>query len=357
MKRITKGTPDNYLKKLILNAVKFGNHLSEDIIESVLSTPYLYAEEDGEVIENFYGGGMGGIRTGITAMKNAGYLTLYPKDGYGNPTKIKPKRPFKYYLTATGVIHCENPFIKKEHREQRISDEAQRLLEEILLDEPTFQKAVQEFVKTKQVPKLNLTRTKAPIKSYPRVKQETIVIKNPGGYGTKKQIELNSINKISEVQELKDQLKQQKANYTATIQEYENYIHEIESILSQSEIEAVKKFERNLTREEKKQNRYLLATDYANNGYVLDEYFFNVWNGNYIIVILKKLMELGQVIAPEYVDIFSKNSDLHKRRQSRIKRFLSGEEIIDCEFYIKEFTVSGVIIDSRYLEEEKTLKW
>ena len=62
------------------------------------------------------------------------------------------------------------------------------------------------------------------------------------------------------------------------------------------------------------------------------------------------------MIALECVDIFSHNSDLYKRRKSRIKENVAGEDIIGCEFFIKEFNESGVVIDSRYLEVEKTIK-
>ena len=331
--------------------------MSEDIIAYVLTTPYYNEEEDGDVTENFYGGGMGGIRTGITAMKKAGYLTLYPKNELGEPLGIKPRRPYQYWLTATGLLHCANPHIKREHREQRISIEAYRFMQELLLDEPLFQEAVREYVKTNQVPKLNVIRQKAPIIRNPRIEQgktEKIVIENPDDYSTESEI---ANNEIKAVQELKAKINQLEADHTATIKEYEKYVRELESTLSQSEIETVKKFERNLSREEKIQMRYALAVEYANNNYYLDEYFFKVWKGDYIIAVLKKLMELGQMIAPECIDIFSRNSDLYKRRQSRIKRTVSGEEILSCEFFIKDFTDSGVVIGSPYLEEDKNLKW
>jgi len=166
-----------------------------------------------------------------------------------------------------------------------------------------------------------------------------------------------SNGEIKELGELKNQLKQVETNHTATIQAYENYIRELESALSYSDIEAVNKYERNLTREEKKQMRYALATEYWNNGYFLDEHFFKQWKGDYIIAVLKKLMEFGQLVAPESIDVFSRKSDLYKRRKSRIKRIVAGQEIAGCEFFIKDFTDTGIVVSSPYFEEDKTLRW
>jgi len=78
---------------------------------------------------------------------------------------------------------------------------------------------------------------------------------------------------------------------------------------------------------------------------------------DYIIVILKKLLEFGQLVTHESIDIFSRGSDLYRRRKSRIKRILTGDEIAGCELVIIGTTESGVVIDSQYLEAEKTLKW
>jgi len=182
-RRITKPTPDNYLKGLILRGVALGNHTSAEIIAHVFATPYYYDEEDGSRTENWYDNEQG-VRSAISYLKNVGYLTLNTRDDDGNIIRIEQTRPYKYYLTQLGEVHAQNPFIKKEHREQRISDEAQRLLQELLLDEPVFQEAVREYVETHQVPKLNVIQQKAPIFRNPRIKQgktEKIIIENPDG--------------------------------------------------------------------------------------------------------------------------------------------------------------------------------
>lgn len=184
-RRITKLTPDNYLKGLILTAVKLEFHTSAEIIEHVQSTPYYYQEEDNEVSENFYGSDAGAVRTAITRLKNAGYLSLYERDEYGTITsRIKQHRPVNYYLTAMGREHELNPHVKRERREHRISDEAYRLMQELLLDEPLFQEAVKEYVETHRLPKLNVIRQRVPIIRNPRIKAgktEKITIEMPDG--------------------------------------------------------------------------------------------------------------------------------------------------------------------------------
>jgi len=144
-RRITKLTPDNYLKGLILTAVERQCHTSAEIIEHVFKTPYYYDEEDGSRTEHWYNNERG-IRSALTYLKNVGYLSLYDRDDAGNIIRIEQTRPYNYYLTQLGQVHAQNPFIKKEHREQRISDEAYRLMKELLQDEPLFQEAVLEYV-------------------------------------------------------------------------------------------------------------------------------------------------------------------------------------------------------------------
>ena len=161
-------TPPNCLKKLILNSIELGNHLSEDIINYVLITPYFYEDE-----EYFYGGGIGGIRSGITAMKIAGYLTLYPKDEQGNSLQIKPKRPFNYYLTALGAIHSVNPFIKKDIRDQHVLEEAIRMRDILLADEPKFKEYMDRLFQKNKTQNVHITPS--PNVTNPRNSDQTVV--------------------------------------------------------------------------------------------------------------------------------------------------------------------------------------
>ena len=170
-RRISKLTPDNELKGLILTAVSLGMRKSLEIISYVQSTPYTYIEADDTMTENLYRGDAGAIRTAITRLKNAGYLSLYHYNELGEITSYKAqRRPYSYYLTAVGRIHQQNPYIKKEHREQKISDEAWRLMRNLLEDENAFQEAVREYARTNEAPKINIVRSKAPIIRNPRIK-------------------------------------------------------------------------------------------------------------------------------------------------------------------------------------------
>lgn len=148
--------------------MELNHHTSAEIIEYVLVTPYLY-DDDGTMTEYWYQNERG-IRSAINYYKNVGYLSLYDRDDAGNIIRIEQKRPYKYFLTVLGQTHSQNPWIKKDHREQRISDEAYRLFEELLLDEPAFREAVREYATTHQLPKLNVTRTRAPIFRNPKVR-------------------------------------------------------------------------------------------------------------------------------------------------------------------------------------------
>jgi len=339
-----KTAPDHSLKTLILSAIYDGHQTSREIQNYISSTPYIVGSEE------YYYSNESGLSSGINYLKNTGFITIYPKDENGRPIKSPtPKRPYRYFLNDRAFQYLKNPN-KKMDRDALVAEMAREMAKDIIKDDEAFKEAVEEKVKELKPIKIENRIEKPVFKPINQIKKVQFYD------GTEREIEFDSNNDLKEVQELKNQIKQLKANHTATVQEYDNYIQEIESSRSQSDIEAIKKYERNLTRDEKIQQRYALAVEYANNRYFLDEYFFQQWEGDYIIVILKKLMELGQVMAPEYVDIFGRKSDLYKRRKSRIKRIISGSEIVGCKIVIIEIKDSGIVIDSPYLEAENTLK-
>ena len=348
-----KRLPDRVLKGAILNSLKSLDQtillelsLSQ-ISDHIANVPYFCEspEVDVETGEPLFSGhftydNKDGVRKELTYLRQAGYIS-----------KLGNRKPHTYTLTLTGIEHANNPFVKYEHKRSTMIKDAYAIANGILENSDQFKEAVERRA-----------REMTPIKIQNRIEKPVLkpvnqTVKLQFDDGVEKDIEFDSNGEIKELGELKNQIKQQELNHTAAIQQYENYIREIESTLSKSDIEAVKKYERNLSREEKIQQRYNLAVEYWNNGWYLDEHFFQRWDGNYIIAALKKLMELGQVIAPESIDIFSRGSDLYRRRKSRIKRTVSGQEIAGCELVIIETTDSGVVIDSPFLEAEKTLKW
>lgn len=339
-------TPDHALKNLILTGIYEGNQTLQGIREFVRITPFTI---DGE---EFYYRNESGLTSGINYLKSRGWITIYPKDGNGQPIKKPaPTRPYRYYLNELSYKYLSNPEGRMEYKDQHIKERAAELARLMVEDSDKFKEAVERRA-----------REMTPIKVQNRIEKPVLkpvnqIVNIQMDDDEEKVIEFDSNGEIKELGELKNQLKQVETNHTATIQAYENYIRELESALSKSDIEAVKKFERTLSRDEKKQMRHALAVEYLNNGYLLDEYFFQQWGGEYIIAVLKKLLEFGQLVAPESIDIFSRGSDLYRRRKSRIKRIVTGQEIAGCEFFIKDFTESSVVIGSPYLEEDKTLKW
>ena len=349
-----KRLPDRVLKGAILNSLRSSDQailleltLSQ-ISDHIANVPYFCEspEIDMETGEPLFSGHFTydckeNLRKELTYLRQAGYIS-----------KLGNRKPHTYTLTQTGIENASNPFVKYEYKRSKMIRDAYAIANGILENSDQFKEAVRDYIEKNEAKEINAVQSKAPV-----IKPVNQVIKIQTDDNEEKEIELDSNNEIKEVGELKARLKQQEANHTATVQQYENYIRDIESALTQTDIEAVKKYKRNLSREEKIQHRYALATEYWNNGYYLDDYFFKQWNGDYIIAVLKKLMELGQLVSPECVDIFSRNSDLYKRRKSRIKIIVTGDDILSCEFFIKGFSDSGVVIGSPYLEEEKNLKW
>lgn len=345
-----KRLPSRVLKGAILNSLKSSDQTTllelslSQISDHIANVPYFCEspEIDAETGEPSFSGhfkydNKDGVRKELTYLRQAGYIS-----------KLRKHKPHTYTLTLTGLEHANNPFVKYEHKRSKMIRDAYAIANGILENSDQFKEAVEQRAKEMTPIKVQ-NRIETPV-----LKPVNQIVKVQMDDTEKKNVP-DSNNEI--VQELKAQISQLEANHSATIQEYQKYVRELESTLSKSDIEAVKKFERNLTREEKIQHRYALATEYLNNNYFLDEYFFQQWNGDYIIAVLKKLMELGQVIASECIDVFSRNSDLYKRRKSRIKRIISGDEILSCEFFIKDFTDTGIVVSSQYLEEYKTLRW
>jgi len=348
-----KRLPDRVLKGAILNSLESLDQTNlleltlSQISDHIANIPYFCEspEVDMETGEPLFSGGFtydnkDGVRKELTYLRQAGYIS-----------KLGNRKPHTYTLTQTGIEHAQNPFVKYEHKRSKMINDAYAIANGILENSDQFKEAVERRA-----------REMTPIKVQNQIEKPVLkpvnqIVKVQFDDGTEKEIKLDSDGEIKELGELKNQLKQLETKHTANIQEYEKYVRELESTLSRTDIEAVKKYERNLSREEKKQMRYDLAVEYWNKNYYLDEYFFKVWKGDYIIAVLKKLLELGQVIAHECIDVFSRNSDLYKRRKSRIKRIVTGEDILRCEFFIKDFTDSALVIDSQYLEAEKTLMW
>ena len=349
-----KRLPDRVLKGAILNSLKCSDQTTlleltlSQISDHIANVSYFCEspEVDVETGEPLFSGhftynNKDGVRKELTYLRQAGYIS-----------KLGKRKPHTYTLTQTGIENANNPFVKYEHKRSKMIRDSYAIANGILENSDQFREAVRDYIEKNEVGKINVVQGKAPII---RPINQTIRIEMDDG--AEKEIEFDSNNEIKEVQELKAQIRQLEADHTTTIKEYEKYVRELESSRCQSDIEAVKKYERNLTRDEKKHVRYALAVEYANNNFYLDEYFFREWKGDYIIAVLKKMMELGQLISPECIDIFSRNSDLYKRRQSRIKRIITGDEILSCEFFIKDFTDSGIVITSPYLEAEKRLRW
>jgi len=102
--------PDHALKNLILTGIYEGNQTLQGIREFVRITPFTI---DGE---EYYYRNESGLTSGINYLKNRGWITIYPKDGNGQPIKKPaPTRPYRYYLNELSYKYLSNPEGRMEY--------------------------------------------------------------------------------------------------------------------------------------------------------------------------------------------------------------------------------------------------
>ena len=367
-RRIEKLTPDNELKGLILTAVSHGNRISVKIIQHVISTPYQYVETDGEVTENWYGGDAGAIRTAITRLKNAGYLSLYERNEKGEITSYKTqKRPYNYYLTALGRVHEQNPYVKKEHREERISDEAWRLMRELLQNEETFQEAVKEYTRTHEVPKINITNSRGPIIRNPRVKGKGGKITIVHEDGTAQEVSTDKLQSaLKDIDALKIRADEQNQTIIAQQWEkagYEQQIADLVYALEGKDINLanIKRRNTGAMRTAQRKDLVYMVTDGINPDELDGEYyveipvgadFFNAW-GN----IWGRKVKGATLLNRSSFELMSDTNTEVERGHANHE--LSYNEMDAVGLYITKIRPTGITVDAENSRMLKAiaLKW
>ncbi|TFH46814.1 MAG: hypothetical protein E4G94_01575 [ANME-2 cluster archaeon] len=113
------------------------------------------------------------LRKELTYLRQSGYIS-----------KLGKSKPHTYRLTFLGVEHFRDPWAKYRIKKEQMEKTATLMAKAIMENSFEFEEAVREFVRTNQVPKINVIRQKAPIIRNPRVRAgrtEKITILNDDG--------------------------------------------------------------------------------------------------------------------------------------------------------------------------------
>lgn len=308
-----------------------------------------------------------GIRRELQYLRSANYIKM-----------CGDKKPFFYKLLKKGIIHSKNPFINKNFKSEAWSTSVISTVKAILEDD----EQIEELSEKKRIEKCKSCKSMNPKPS----KQPSTP---PSSKMTKKQMNTRNkrikvpdadgnINEISVNKNLDD-------NFIKTLQEMidyngkidaqasivmnlQNENAELRNLVGKAGVELVKantKLERKDRKNEKSMERQYSRQEIAQgywadengNAYPLSQEFFDLWGGVYMVVVLEKILELGQIFEAGKVDVLSKGSEMYRRRKKYIRRELVGDEICQQGLYIQEIKSSGIIIDSYNMIAPKLLKW
>lgn len=358
---------DNLFKGFLLNSIGEGYNtlasLDEHLSGGVFDYKFeIYDIETSKFVhihfkENY--SKYDGIRRELQYLRGAYFIKMYGD-----------KKPFFYELTEKGKIHAKNPFINKNFKNEEWSTSVRETIKVILEDD----EKIEELSEKKRIEKCKSCRDAKPNTSKSKTKNTARPIKNiikvELKNGDIREIEMTKDGEIMELEELKKALilSGKSPNAPSTILTLQNENEELRKLLGKSGIELGKantKLERKDRKNEKTMQRQYYRHEIAEaywadengNAYPLSQEFFDLWGGDYMAVVLEKVLEFGQIFEAGKVDVLSRGSEMYQRRKKFIRRELVGDEIYQQGFYIQEIKSSGIIIDSDNMIAPKLLKW
>jgi len=372
---LSKQVPDRILKGMILKTIFESDGLltSREIHDYVSSNNFYFKSPEldkfgrPQFSGNYSYNNLHNLRTEITYCRRAGYLK-----------RVGKKRPFSFALTNEGKLHAVDPFIKYRIKQEKMIEQSFIYAESILKND----EKVDELAEKKRVEKCKSCRDAKP-------KASKLKTSTPSSKMTKKQMNARkksikvpdadgNINEISVNMNLDD-------NFVKTLQEVidyngkidaqastvlclQNENAELRNLVGKAGVELVKantKLERKDRKNEKSMQRIYSREEIADafwadengNAWPLTQEFFDLWGGDYMVIVLEKILELGQIFEAGKCDIFSKGSEMYKRRKKYIRQELTGDQIYQQRLYIYEIKPSGIIINSENMIAPKLLKW
>lgn len=364
-----KTLQDNLFKGFVLNSISDGYNTLASLDERLSDGDFDYKFEFYDVEtskfvhihfkENY--GKYDGIRRELQYLRSTNFIKMYGD-----------KKPFFYKLTKKGEIH-KNPFINKNFKSEAWSTSVRETIKVILEDD----EQIEELSEKKRIEKCKTCKSMKSKASTPPSKMtkkqmnaRKKSIRVPDADGNINEISVNKNfddNFVKTLQEMIDYNGKIDEN-ASTIMTLQNENAELRNLVGKASVELVKvntKLERKDRKNEKTIQRQYSREEIAQaywadengNAYPLTQEFFDHWGGDYMVIVLEKILELGQIFEAGKVDVLSKGSEMYQRRKKYIQRELVGDEIYQQGIYIQEIKSSGIIINSENMIAPKLLKW
>jgi len=372
-----KQVPDRVLKGLILGCIltaieEENRPLSSLEIHNFISKnsmEFISPELDSRGNPVFYGdysyNNLPGVRSGLSYLKKAGYVSLYDRDKYGNILRIKQTKPYVWYLTPEGEIHARDTFHKYRIR----LDANDKIVAHLLSND----EAVTELAESKSLLLCKTCKLNHP--KAQRLPARTWTVKPHKGKigaqlkdGTIVEIEVTDEGVIKELEDLKSVLVRRadgSIDNESTILSLQNRCTAYEKIMKNAGIE-IGRLDTQLTKVKERKgkldekafirnmDRMSVAHYYYEGGYWLDAEFFNVWKGSLAVVEYERLLKLDMQIFTVDYDIQSTKGEIMKRT-GFTKRILEPEEIPGIGIYITEIRAGSIVVNSEHFQAPKTL--
>ena len=371
---MTKTLQDNLFKGFLLNSISEGYNTLASLDERLSGGDFDYKFEfydietskfvDIHFKENF--SKYDGIRRELQYLRSANFIKM-----------CGDKKPFYYELLKKGEIH-KNPFINKNFKSEAWNKSVISTVKAILEDDEKIEELSEkkrvEKCKTCRDAKPNASKSKASTPPSKMTKKQMSArkksIKVPDTDGNINEILVNKNmddNFIKTLQEMIDYNGKIDAQ-ASTVLCLQNENAELRKLVGRAGVELFKannKIENNARKSKKTMERQYSRQEIAQaywadengNAYPLSQEFFSLWGGDYMVVVLEKILELGQIFEAGKVDVLSKGSEMYQRRKKFIRRELVGDEIYQQGLYIQEIKSSGIIITSNNMIAPKLLKW
>ena len=364
---LPKQVPDRILKGMTLRAIFESEGLltSQEIHDYISANSFHFeSPELNKFGKPLFSGhytinNLHSIRAELTYCRRAGYVK-----------KVGEKRPFCFALTDEGILHANDPFVKYRIKQKKMIEQSFKYAESILKND----EKVAELAEKKRIEKCKSCRDAKPkankSKTNNTVRPVKNVIKVELNNGDIKEIEMTKEGNVKELEYLKKALilSGKSPDAPSTILTLQNENAELRKLVGRAGVELVKantKIENNAQKSKKCLQRQYSRQEIAEaywadengNAYPLSQEFFDLWGGDYMVVVLEKVLELGQIFEAGKCDILSKGSEMYQRRKRYIRRELVGDEIYQQGIYIQEIKQSGIIINSENMIAPKLLKW
>jgi hypothetical protein len=372
---LPKRVPDRVLKGLILGclltsieeenrpltSLEIHNFISRNSME------FISPELDSRGNPVFYGdysyNNLPGVRSALSYLKKAGYVSLYDRDKYGEIIRTKQTQPYIWYLTPEGETHARDTFHKYRIR----LDANDKIIAHLLSNDENVE-ALAERKRLEKCRDCRLTHPKArrlPARTWTvRPHQGKIGIQ--GKDDTIREYEITEDGEIKELEDLKASLvmKDGKVDAESTILSLQNEKEYLTGVLREAGVryeklgtaymkEKGRKGKSDAKRLHRGLSRMEVAHWYLENNRYLDAEFFEIWGGSLVVVEYKRTV--GMEILNVYYDIQSTKSEI-MRRTDLSRRILEPHEIPDVGIYVAEIKGGSIVVDSEHFKEPKPLK-